>query len=108
MKSRWFVWLLAVLGIIGATLFIVSLIQTSENNFLCSITRTMQQQQQQFTDGPTSMQLKAILHYATSQVSTNVNDFFLLFSYFLIIHPTKLISLLFCRLSLNNLFPRLQ
>ena len=68
MKSRWFVWLLAVLGIIGATLFIVSLIQTSENNFLCSITRTMQQQQQQFTDGPTSMQLKAILHYATSQI----------------------------------------
>lgn len=66
MKSRWLVWLLAILGVIGATLFIASMIQTWENNFLCSISRTMQQQQ--FTHGPTSMQLKAILHYATSQV----------------------------------------
>ncbi|CAJ1938808.1 unnamed protein product [Sphenostylis stenocarpa] len=62
MKNRWSVWLLTTLGIIGATLFIASLIQTSENNLLCSITKS------QFGRSPTSLQLRAILHYATSQI----------------------------------------
>ncbi|TKY59898.1 Glucuronoxylan 4-O-methyltransferase 1 [Spatholobus suberectus] len=63
-EKRCFLWLVAVVGIIGASLFIASLIQTSKNNFLCSLAGT----QQRFLDNPTSIQLKAILHYATSQV----------------------------------------
>ncbi|KAK6645967.1 hypothetical protein PHAVU_L002346 [Phaseolus vulgaris] len=64
MKNRWPVWLMGTLCIIGATLFIASFIQTSENSLLCSISTA----QQQLTGTSKSMQLKAILHYATSQV----------------------------------------
>ncbi|KOM31504.1 hypothetical protein LR48_Vigan01g105900 [Vigna angularis] len=64
MKNRWFMWLLGTLCIIGATLFIASFMQTSENSLLCSITRA----RQQLTGPTTSMQLRAILHYATSQI----------------------------------------
>nr|KYP52938.1 hypothetical protein KK1_025139 [Cajanus cajan] len=66
-KRGWFLWVSAIVGIIGGSLFIATLIQSSENsssNFLCML----RQQQGGGSVSPTSTQLKAILHYATSQV----------------------------------------
>ncbi|CAL0324912.1 unnamed protein product [Lupinus luteus] len=63
-EKRWFVSLLAIVGIIGASLFIVSLIQTPNNSFLCSVNYSNKND-----NTPTSLQLKAILHYATSSTT---------------------------------------
>ncbi|KAK7319037.1 hypothetical protein RJT34_03746 [Clitoria ternatea] len=64
MKNRCFLWLLLILATIGISLFIASLIQASENNtFLCSIARFNAN-----NHPSSSLQQRAILHYATSQV----------------------------------------
>ncbi|KAK7246996.1 hypothetical protein RIF29_41871 [Crotalaria pallida] len=64
-EKRWFVCLLAIVGIIGASLFVVSLIQTPNNSFLCSLTNYSQND-----NNPTSFQqLNTILHYATSSIT---------------------------------------
>lgn len=68
-EKRWFVGLLAILGVIGASLFIVSLLQTSDQTFLCSLTRTKTRAtEQNHNNNPTPIQLRSILHYATSHV----------------------------------------
>ncbi|PNX77309.1 glucuronoxylan 4-o-methyltransferase 1-like protein [Trifolium pratense] len=66
-EKRWSVILLTLLGIIGALLFITTILQTSDNTLLCSFTRTKLQTTNQNTN-PTPIQLRAILHYATSRV----------------------------------------
>ncbi|KAK7359373.1 hypothetical protein VNO77_01331 [Canavalia gladiata] len=63
-EKRCFVWLLVIVGIIGASLFVASLIQTSDyNTLLCSLGRTRPE-----GDINNNIQLRAILHYATSQI----------------------------------------
>ncbi|KAJ7957553.1 Glucuronoxylan 4-O-methyltransferase [Quillaja saponaria] len=68
MKNRfskpWFL-VLVMAGLIGAALFIASLIRTSENTFLCPLTSVKARVDDY---KPTSIQLQAILHYATSQI----------------------------------------
>ncbi|XP_004504411.1 arabinogalactan O-methyltransferase 1 [Cicer arietinum] len=66
-EKRWFLGLLVILGIIGASLFITTLLQTSNNTLLCSLTRTNTRTTNQLNN-PTQIQLHAILHYATSHV----------------------------------------
>ena len=62
-------WLLATVAIIGASLFIATtLIKTSDNSFLCTLTRTRVSMQHYTQPHPTPLQLRAILHYATSQI----------------------------------------
>ncbi|XP_027342627.1 probable methyltransferase At1g27930 [Abrus precatorius] len=66
-EKRCWVWLSAMLGIIGVSLFTASLIQTSDyNTFLCSLTKTRPEQLNK--NEPTWIQFHAILHYATSHV----------------------------------------
>ncbi|KAJ1401958.1 Polysaccharide biosynthesis domain [Sesbania bispinosa] len=67
MKNRWFVWLLAILGFIGASLFIATLLQTSDNTLLCSVTRTKTSGSELYTN-QSPIQIRAILHYATSHI----------------------------------------
>jgi len=62
-EKRWSVVLFVILGIIGALLFTTTMLQTSNNTLFCSLTRTTNQQ-----SNPTPIQLRAILHYATSRV----------------------------------------
>ncbi|XP_057420708.1 probable methyltransferase At1g27930 [Lotus japonicus] len=70
-EKRYFLWVVAVLGFIGASLFTVSLLRTSDTDFLCAITRTKTTGSggnQHHTEPASPIQLRAILHYATSHV----------------------------------------
>lgn len=66
-ENRWSVVLLSILGIIGALLFITTIFQTSDNTLFCSLTRTNLLTTNQ-NPNPTPIQLRALLHYATSHV----------------------------------------
>ncbi|XP_061336975.1 arabinogalactan O-methyltransferase 1-like [Gastrolobium bilobum] len=66
-QLRWFVGVMVIVGIIGASLFIASVVQTPDNSsFLCSLTSPKTMIKNGYS--PTSMQLRAILHYATSHI----------------------------------------
>ncbi|KAL1328583.1 hypothetical protein HN51_038418 [Arachis hypogaea] len=70
-ENRCFVWLLTGLAIIAASLFTATtLLQTSDTTFLCPLTtKTRFASAQQSTAATTTpLQLRAILHYATSHV----------------------------------------
>ncbi|KAK2438051.1 putative methyltransferase [Trifolium repens] len=68
-EKRWSVVLLTSLGIIGVFLFTTTILQTSDNTLFCSLTRTkLQTTNQNQNTNPTPIQLRAILHYATSHV----------------------------------------
>ncbi|OIV97478.1 hypothetical protein TanjilG_11002 [Lupinus angustifolius] len=68
-QRKWFLWL-AITGLIGAVFFIMTLIQSP--NTLCIETQTITQTRTRTRVSeyynPTTIQLKAILHYATLRV----------------------------------------
>ena len=64
-EKRWSLVLLSILGILGALIFITTLLQTSDNTLFCSFTQTKLRSTNQQTNA-TPIQLRAILHYATS------------------------------------------
>ncbi|XP_057434074.1 probable methyltransferase At1g27930 [Lotus japonicus] len=69
-ERRWFLGL-AIVGLIGAVLFIATAITASDRRFMCQlapgIIKTRTQTGEDYN--PTPIQLRAILHYATSRVT---------------------------------------
>lgn len=65
-ESRWFVGL-AIVGFIVAALFITTAIRTSDTSHVCPGSLKIQTQPE-FNYEPSPIQLRAILHYATSRV----------------------------------------
>ncbi|KAJ7945557.1 Glucuronoxylan 4-O-methyltransferase [Quillaja saponaria] len=63
-EKPWFLGLVIV-GLIGSALFIASLIGISDNPFLCPLTGVKTRVDSYL---PTSIQLQAVLHYATSHI----------------------------------------
>ncbi|KAK7280870.1 hypothetical protein RIF29_08415 [Crotalaria pallida] len=66
-ERRWFLGL-AIAGLIGAAFFIISTIQSSDTSFICPLPQRMTRTREIENYNPTTIQLKAILHYATSRV----------------------------------------
>ncbi|KAJ1382064.1 Polysaccharide biosynthesis domain [Sesbania bispinosa] len=67
-ERRWFLGL-AIVGLIGAVLFIATAITTSDRRFLCPLAAGIRARARAYEDyNPSPIQLRAILHYATSRV----------------------------------------